>query len=414
MTHARLGRPVTSTGHLPGSVGYRRIMVAMFAAGMATFVLMYSTQALLPEFATDFALTPTKATLSMTLTTATLAVMLLVAGPISEYVGRTPLIRISVWAAALVGLACAFAPGWGSLLALRSLQGAALAGLPAVATAYLREEVHPTAGGRAAGLYIGGTAIGGMVARILTAPVADAFGWRFALGATAIVGLLCAGLVSVLLPDSTNFTPSSVTWRAIPDSARRALADPALLALYGLAMCAMGTLIAVFNALAFRLTSPPFGLPLAALSLVYLTYLLGTVSSTLAGRVADRIGRRAVLPVGCVLGLVGVALMSSDHLVMVVGGLSVLVIGFFIVHGLASGWVPVRAHAAGVSTAQAASFYLASFYVGSSLFGNLGSTAWAHAGWSGVVALSATLLTIACTLAWALRRIPALDPAAGR
>ena len=38
-------------GYRTGEAGYRRITVALFAAGMATFALLYSTQALLPEFA---------------------------------------------------------------------------------------------------------------------------------------------------------------------------------------------------------------------------------------------------------------------------------------------------------------------------------------------------------------------------
>ena len=79
-------------GHLPGSAGYRRIMVALFAAGMATFVLLYDTQALLPELRTQFAVTPTQATLTLSLATGGLAVALLVAGPASERIGRTRLI----------------------------------------------------------------------------------------------------------------------------------------------------------------------------------------------------------------------------------------------------------------------------------------------------------------------------------
>ena len=45
--------------------------------------------------------------------------------------------------------------------------------------------------------------------------------------------------------------------------------------------------------------------------------------------------------------------------------------GFFVVHGVASGWVPARAHAGGVASAQAASLSLFAFSLGSSVFGNL-------------------------------------------
>src|SRR3546814_4480672 len=67
-------RQATDPGHAPGSAGYRRVMLSMFAAGLATFVLLYSTQALLPAFVTEFSVTPTASTLTVSLTTAALAV----------------------------------------------------------------------------------------------------------------------------------------------------------------------------------------------------------------------------------------------------------------------------------------------------------------------------------------------------
>ena len=89
--------------------------------------------------------------------------------------------------------------------------------------------------------------------------------------------------------------------------------------------------------------------------------------------------------------------------------MAVLTVGFFCVHGLASGWVTARAHLAGVSTGQAAAFYLFAYYVGSSVFGNLGSTAWTVAGWPGVVALASGLLLTAAAMVGVLRRTPALQ-----
>ena len=86
------------------------------------------------------------------------------------------------------------------LLGLRLLQGVTLAGLPAVATAYLREELHPGTHARAAGVYIGGTAIGGMTGRLVTGPIAEVADWRWALAAIAAVGVVCAVAVRVLLP----------------------------------------------------------------------------------------------------------------------------------------------------------------------------------------------------------------------
>src|ERR1700753_1208331 len=146
-------------GYRPGEPGYRRRSVALCAAGVATFALLYSTQALLPELARAFSVSAAGSTLSLSLATAGLGVALLFTGPVSEGLGRT-----------------------------RLIQGVALAGLPAVATAYLREEMHPGGYARTAGLYVGGNALGGMTGRLITGAVADAAGWRWDRAAGAGAG----------------------------------------------------------------------------------------------------------------------------------------------------------------------------------------------------------------------------------
>ncbi|MFF5083185.1 MFS transporter [Actinoplanes sp. NPDC000266] len=389
-----------------GTPGYRRICLALFAAGVATFALLYSTQALLPDLAGAFDVTPAQSSWSLSLATVGLGVALLITGPLSEKVGRTRLIHLSLALSAVVGLACAVAPSWHVLLVLRLLQGVTLAGLPAVATAYLREELHADTHARAAGLYIGGTALGGMAGRLVTGSVAEAYTWRWALASVALVGVACAVVVAVLLPKSRNFVP-----RPTAAMTRRALSDPALLSLYAIGACAMGAFVSVYNAMGFRLTSAPFLLGAGAAGAVFLVYPVGTLSSAVSGRLADRYGRRAVMPFGCVLTAVGLLLTLPDNLPLMVAGLAVMTAGFFCVHGVASGWVPVRAHAGGVPAGQAASFYLFAYYAGSSIFGSLAGTAWSLGGWPAVVALASVFVGAGGVLAMNLRRVPALKAA---
>lgn len=395
-------------GHRPGTPGYRRVVGALFAAGLATFTLLYDTQAVLPELVDEFGVSATHSTLTVSLTTVGLAVALLVTGPWSDRVGRTRLIHLSLAGSALVAVACALAPTWEALLVLRLLQGVMLAGLPAVATAYLREELHPGAQARAAGLYIGGTAIGGAAGRLVTGPVAEAWGWRWGLGAAAALAVACAVAVLVLLPRSRGFVARPAGLAAVVGTGRRALADPALRSLYVIGGCSVGSLVAVFNVLGFRLGGAPFDLGLGAVSLLFLVYPLGSLSSTVSGRVADRVGRRGVVPVGVGLAVLGLLLTLPDLLPLVVVGLAVFAVGFFAVHGVASGWVPARAHAGGVSAGQAASLYLVSYYVGSSLFGSLAGAASEWSGWPGVVALGLVLWAVVAGRVRALRRTPSL------
>lgn len=405
--------PPAVGGHEPGSAAYRRIAVALFAAGIATFALLYSTQALLPAIADEYAVGSAASTLSLSLTTLGLGVALLVAGPVSDVVGRTRLIHLSLASSVLVAAASALAPTWQIFLGLRLLAGITLAGLPAVATAYLREELHPATHSRAVGLYVGGTALGGMAGRLVAGPVGELLGWRWGLASTALVGLAGAVAVAVLLPASRRFVPAPTGVRALARMTRRAVSDPALLALYAIGGCSIGVLVAVFNTLGFRLAEAPFGLGLGAASLIYLVYPLGTISSVASGRLADRLGRRAVLPVGCLVVLVGILVTVADSLTAIVLGLALIIIGFFTVHGVASGWVPARAHAGGVATGQAASLYLCTYYLGSSVFGSLGGHAWTIAGWSGVVWLTLALTAVTAVLGLALRRAPSLLPGGG-
>ncbi|MFI5710856.1 MFS transporter [Kribbella sp. NPDC051620] len=386
-------------GYRPGEPGYRRLSVALFAAGLATFAMLYSTQALLPELARVFRVSPSQSAFSVSLATLGLGVALLVAGPASEVIGRTKLMRWSVAAAAAIAVLCALAPSWPILLALRGLQGVALAGLPAVAMAYLREEVHDDSLARASGLYIAGTAVGGMTGRLVAGGLAELGGWRAALGGIALLAVACAVLVAVLLPDSQHFTRATASRQTL-----RVLKDPALLGLYGTAATAMGAFVAVYNATGFRLAVEPYGLGPGLAGLVFTVYLVGSAASAVAGRLADSYGRRAVVPVGCLVTLAGVALTLATPLPLVVAGLAVMTAGFFAVHGVASGWVAVRAHAGGGGTGQAASFYLFAYYLGSSVFGGLAGTAWSHAAWPGVAAEAGALLLITLVLALLLRR----------
>jgi YNFM family putative membrane transporter len=390
------------TGYLPGDPEYRKLSVALFAAGLATFALLYSTQPLLPELVDAFHVSPSQSAFSVSFATFGLGLALLIAGPASEALGRTNLMRWSVAATSVFALLSAFAPTWHVLLALRGLQGIAMAGLPAVAMAYLREEVHHDSHARASGLYIAGTAVGGMAGRLIAGGLSDVGGWRFATGGIAVVGVLCAAVVWLLLPASRNFHPSA----ARPHDLFRVLRDPALLALYGIAATAVGAFVAVYNGAVFRLSGSPYELSAGAAGLVFCVYLLGSVGSATAGTLADRYGRRAVVPIGCLITLAGVAITLAAPLPLIVLGLAVMTAGFFAVHGVASGWVPARAHASGVGTGQASSMYLFSFYLGSSVFGGLAGTAWSRADWPGVAAEAGALFLVTLVLALLLKNVP--------
>ncbi len=60
-----------------GTPGYRRANLAMFVGGFATFAMVYSTQPLLPLLAAEFDVGAASASLTVSATTAGLALMLI-------------------------------------------------------------------------------------------------------------------------------------------------------------------------------------------------------------------------------------------------------------------------------------------------------------------------------------------------
>ncbi|TCP91641.1 YNFM family putative membrane transporter [Sphingomonas sp. PP-CE-1A-559] len=392
-----------------GTPAYRRLTLAMLFAGFSTFSLLYSVQPLLPLFAAQFGLTAEGASLAVSLATGPLAIGILFAGFVSDRVGRRPLMIAAMFAAGALTLAAAVVPVWSGLLVLRFLTGVALAGVPAVAMAYVAEEVDAGSVGAAMGLYIAGSALGGMAGRLVVSVVADLEGWRWALAAVGVAGLAMAEAFRRLAPLSRNFTPSVGRPRALLRSAGSLFTDRAMPLLYLEAFLLMGVFVTIYNYAGFRLMSPPYSLSQAAVGGVFLLYVLGSVSSAKFGTLAGRLGRRKVFWIPVVLLIAGVALTAMTPLVLVIAGIAVVTIGFFGAHSIASAWVGRRAQVAGGgSRGQAAAFYLFFYYMGSSVLGSAGGFAWTHAGWPGVTAFCLLLGVAALVIGLVLRTVPPL------
>lgn len=397
--------PAQDNGHRHGTPAYRRLTLAMLFAGFSTFSLLYAVQPLLPLLAGAYRLSAEAASLAVSLATGPLAIGILVAGAISDRVGRRPLMVFAMLTAGALTLLAAAVPGWPALLALRLLTGLALAGVPGVAMAYLAEEVDAEAIGSAMGLYIAGSALGGMGGRLIASLLADLGGWRWALGGVGLIGLVMAEAFRRLAPPSRRFEAGgggvAATWRAM----RALFGDRALPLLYGEAFVLMGLFVTVYNYAAFRLVAPPYSLSQTAVGAVFLLYVLGSISSARFGALAGRVGRRRVFWVPVAILGVGVAITAARPLALVVAGIAVLTVGFFGAHSIASAWVGRRAQA---HRGQAAALYLFFYYLGSSVLGSAGGIAWTRSGWGGVTLFCLLLAALALAGAALLARVPPL------
>lgn len=403
-------------GYLRGDPQAKRIEVGLLMAGLATFTLLYATQAILPYFTRDYGISPAESALSVSMATAGLGLGLIVAVPVSERIGRVRLIRWSLVLASLLAVVVAFLPSWTLFLTARFIMGFVLAGLPATAAVYLKEEIHRTYVAAATGIYIFGTTLGGLSGRVLSAltiEVANQWGYagtgvlsesHLALFVTALLALGCAVGCWLLLPESRGFVPHFDSPRQLARKFGRAFRDPVLLGLYAIGGLGMGTFVGAFNSLAFRLEAAPYLLSVGAMGLIYFVYPIAGVGSIVAGRLGGRYSLRAVIPYGPLVAVIGILLMGLAPLFWVILGIAILSVGFFMSHSLASTWVAQRASASVGVPAQAASMYMLVYYAGSSINGNLAPLAWDLRGWDGVTWLSLVFMGIAFVVSVLLTR----------
>ncbi|MFF4925509.1 MFS transporter [Kitasatospora sp. NPDC001261] len=390
--------PTTLTAddrHRPGQRAFRRANLALFAAGVATFVLLYSTQGLLPILSADLDLTPGQASWTASAATLGLALGLLPASALSDRYGRTAVMTASTLAASAFALALPFAPDLTTLVVLRVLQGAVLAGLPATAMAYLAEEVHPSALPSAMGLYVAGNSIGGMGGRLLSGWTAAGLGWRWGLAASAVLALLATLAFRLLIPAARHFTPAQVDARALTRTVGRHLRNPLLLRLYLLGMLFMAVFGAVYNTVGYRLIAAPFHLPESIAASIFVVYLVGTGTSAAAGRLAGRLGRRGALYVSIGVTAAGLLLSLAESLTCALLGLVLITAGFFAGHATASSSV---GRTATEGRAQASALYLIAYYLGNSLGGTLGADAYHATGWPGAATVGLTAMTLAAAV----------------
>ncbi|KVL50391.1 MFS transporter [Burkholderia territorii] len=393
-------------GVSPRSAAYKRIALALFLAGFSTFSLLYCVQPLLPAFAREFNLGAASSSLSLSLSTGMLAFSILCAGALSERFGRRGLMFASMTLAALFNVLAAIAPNWNLLLIWRALEGFALGGVPAVAMAYLAEEIAADGLGLSMGLYVGGTAFGGMVGRIGMSALEEYFSWRTAMLTIGVVDLIAAIAFVMLLPQSRRFVKrTDLTLRHHLRLWSAQLHHARLRFVFAIGFLVMGAFVTVYNYAGFRLTAAPFNLSTTACGLIFGAYLFGMVSSSSAGALADRLGRAPVLVSGIVVFAAGLALTLSHSLVAIIVGIVLITIGFFVAHAVASGWV---GHLAGSAKGHAASLYLLAYYVGSSVLGSVGGTFWQHGAWNAVAAYVAVLLVLGLVAA---RQIMRAEPA---
>lgn len=391
---------------LPTSIYSRQknIRRAMLFGGFSSFSMLYCVQPLMPLLATEFTLSAAQSSWILSISTLCLAFSLLISSVISEVIGRKVMMLWAVTIAATTTILCSLVHSFEQLIFLRALLGIALGGMPAVAIAYLSEEVDASALASTIGLYIAGSALGGMSGRLLTALFSDYFSWQIAFAIMGSIGLYAAWEFWRTLPDAQHFKPHVANSRSqlstICAGFRAHAKNRDLLRLFALAFILTGCFTGFYNYISFHLVAAPFHFSQASLGSISIFYLLGMLSSIVASSSIARFGRRKL--VLCALGgmLFGLLLTLSANIYLILTGIALFTFSFFAAHSVASSWV---ARLALSSRALASAMYLFCYYAGASVLGAIGGDIWSISAWQGLILFMSILLIIGASLTAFLR-----------
>ncbi|WP_420599910.1 MFS transporter [Neptuniibacter sp.] len=391
-----------------------RATLALCLGSFMIFSNVYVIQPLLPMLADQYQLSTLEVGLSCTVTTLTLGLSLLIFGPLSDVLGRNLLMVVTMCGVVFITFTLSQVETFSQLLLLRALQGFFLAGLPAMAIAYMGEEFSKPALVAAVGIYISANSLGGIGGRVIGGFVGDWLGWQETFLCMSLVSFICLSVFVWLLPASENFNAKPFHLGQMLRDMFDHLKNPLLLIAYLIGGLNFFIFLNQYSYATFKLAAQPYNLPASLLGMLFLTYLGGTFGSFISGRLSSLIPQPLVIASGISCLMLGSLFTLQGSVVAIVLGFLINAFGFFLAHSCASSWVSRNATH---SKATASSIYLVFYYVGASTGGLYLDPFWQWQGWSGVVFGSLLVLVFTFSLALVLyiknRPLLAQSPCAG-
>ncbi|BFM51205.1 MFS transporter [Marinomonas sp. THO17] len=365
-----------------GTKKFWRGTLALMIGSFMIFANVYVTQPLLPMIADEFAVSALQASASFTITTLTLGISLLFYGPISDALGRKGIMVMTMLGITLTTACLALVQQYEYLLLLRALQGFFLAGLPAIAVAYLGDEYSSEALMVAVGLYISGNTLGGIGGRLIGGFAGEWLGYTATFAVMAAISFICLLIFYVLLPASQHFQPNPLRLGEILSNMKRHLLNRRLITCYLIGGLSFFIFINQYSYVTFVLEAAPYHLSAKYIGLLFLTYLSGTVGSAMSGKLAKRWPQAHIMMLGTGIFMLGSCVTLGESLWLIILGLLINSFGFFLCHSTASSFVSRHAKQA---KASASSLYLVFYYLGASSGGFYLDPFWQMNGWTGVI-----------------------------
>jgi len=284
------------------------VLIAITAIGPLSMQMFLPA---LPAIQGHFAVAPGVAQLALSLSMVSIAVMTIVFGPISDRLGRRPVILAGMALMIAGSVLCAVAPDIDTLIIGRIIQAAGGASGMVLARAVVRDVYGPT---RAAGIiaYLGAAmVIAPMLAPTIGGLLLDHVHWRSVFVFMTFVGILVLGAVHLRLAESHRPGLVKTTLPGLVRGFSHLLASRRFCAYAFNGAFAISVFFAFVSYAPYVMVeilnrpATEYGLYFIALSL---GFMLGNFT---AAKISERVGNERMVLLGSLVSLLGTGAMAA-------------------------------------------------------------------------------------------------------
>ncbi|PTF13602.1 MFS transporter [Staphylococcus devriesei] len=290
-------------------MNYNKITTIFFIAGIIVMSSLYTAIPLTAEFAKDFRIPPSIATLNGVAFSITYSVSCLFYGTISEKFSRIRTILFGVSGLIIICLIIGFIHSFMLLVILRAIQGVFAAAFSPISITYVTETYSPVKRMTAISFISTSFMLSGIIGQNLSEIIVSFSNWHVVYFTLTILYILLAFVIYKNIPESPIKNPQIKLLRFF-NNFSDFRTNKAVLLCYGVSLTLLTMFISMYTVFNNYITSDIIGGNDTTAINAKLFGIIGMLLSLIAGRISDRTGVKNIILGALIVSTVSLILMS--------------------------------------------------------------------------------------------------------
>ena len=285
------------------TMNYNKITTIFFIAGIIVMSSLYTAIPLTAEFAKDFKIPQSIATLNGVAFSVTYSVSCLFYGTISEKYGRIRTILFGICGLVMICMVMGFVHSFAILVVLRAIQGIFAAAFSPVSITYVTETYSPVKRMTAISFISTSFMLSGIIGQNLSEIIVGFSIWHM------VLYIILAFVIHRQIPESPVKNPDIQLLKFF-NNFSDFKTNKAVLLCYGVSLTLLTMFISMYTVFNHYVTSDTIGGDETTAINAKLFGIIGMLLSLIAGRISDLIGVKNLILSALVVSTVALILMS--------------------------------------------------------------------------------------------------------